>query len=717
MKKIIYVLFTTLLLLVAIWGVTIFKEFKMNKLLYENTTSIIVNFQESKPHSKDYIEYFKKLAKEHDVSISKYMYRSGNNLVVYTTDVSLRNQVDLKKGSFQKEYSKDFVSTSEVDDKKQVGVMKQIDSNIEITIRNFDEYKTFSGNGVYHISTQDPETIQSILNLINKDVAHAEVHAKNNSSLFNFDIFQILCMILVTLCTYIAITHYLIDRLKELSIMRMLGHTLWSIASNFFLKLTKIMLIAGCTSYVLFSLYYIVNNGLDYYLDLTLWFWMITFILILILTIPILFIVMFVFVKSMNVSKIKGEKPYTLVNVLNYSLKCIFIVFLLFSIFNWNQIQNELNQKLANLSLWNKTKNIYSTKVTFNGENNREVDYKTGQVLKEFYHNMEKEYKGFMIDASNYSMLNGEYVYNLNTEEKDAELSPSGKSITINLNYLYYNPIELSSGTIEEKIIRDPNVMNVLVPKKFQKYEDTIKNEYRKHFHFQKIEVDNIYNEEFNKPANTTKEEDLSVNIIYTENNQNYFTYDSMIAEENKNTIQDPIAIVDTGNFHSSFYLSYVSRCFYFESTDKDPYSFISPAINKSHAQSSIQSIDSLYDKHGQEIQDLRAEKEKLLVFIIMLIVANVVITYNTVSSYYQKNKLELYIKKIFGYSSIERNKLMICLLLGINVIPMIIMYFYFGHIILLSGIGIILLELFASYVFDKRLSKKTFNSIIKGEH
>lgn len=717
MKKIIYVLFTTLLLLVAIWGVNIFKEFKMNKLLYENTTSIIVNFQESKPHSKDYIEYFKKLAKEHDVSISKYMYRSGNNLVVYTTDVSLRNQVDLKKGSFQKEYSKDFVSTSEVDDKKQVGVMKQIDSNIEITIRNFDEYKTFSGNGVYHISTQDPETIQSILNLINKDVAHAEVHAKNNSSLFNFDIFQILCIILVTLCTYIAITHYLIDRLKELSIMRMLGHTLWSIASNFFLKLTKIMLIAGCTSYVLFSLYYILNNGLDYYLDLTLWFWMITFILILILTIPILFIVMFVFVKSMNVSKIKGEKPYTLVNVLNYSLKCIFIVFLLFSIFNWNQIQNELNQKLANLSLWNKTKNIYSTKVTFNGENNREVDYKTGQVMKEFYHNMEKEYKSFMIDASNYSMLNGEYVYNLNTEEKDAELSPSGKSITINLNYLYYNPIELSSGTIEEKIIRDPNVMNVLVPKKFQKYENTIKDEYRKHFHFQKIEVDNIYNEEFNKPANTTKEEDLSVNIIYTENNQNYFTYDSMIAEENKNTIQDPIAIVDTGNFHSSFYLSYVSRCFYFESTDKDPYSFILPAINKSHAQSSIQSIDSLYDKHGQEIQDLRAEKEKLLVFIIMLIVANVVITYNTVSSYYQKNKLKLYIKKIFGYSPIERNKLIICLLLGINVIPVIIMYFYFGNIILLSGIGIILLELFASYVFDKRLSRKTFNSIIKGEH
>ncbi|MBJ8056096.1 DUF1430 domain-containing protein [Bacillus cereus] len=717
MKKIIYVLFTTLLLLVAIWGLNIFKELKMNKLLYENTTSITVTFQESKVHSQEYVEYFKKIAKEHDVSISRYMYKNGSNLVVYTTDVSLNKQVDLKKGMFPKEYSRDFISTFDVNNKKQVGVMKQIDPKMEITIKYLDEYKNFSGNGVYYISTQNSEIITSILNSINKDVAHAEVYAENNSSTFNFDIFQIICIILVVLCIYIAIMHYLIDRLKELSIMRILGYTLQSIAINFFLKLTKIMLISGFTSYLLFSFYYTFYNGLDYYLDLTIWLWIITFILILIVTIPILFIVMFVFIKSINVSKIKGEKPYKLVIFLNYSLKCIFIVFLLFSINNWNQIQNELDQKLANLSLWNKTKNIYSTKVTFNGENNREIEYKTSQAMKEFYLNMENEHKGFMIDASNYSIINGEYIYNLNTEGKDAELSPSGKSITINSNYLYYNPIQLSSGKIEEKIIRDSNVMNILVPKKFKKYKNRIENGYRKHFYFQKVEVDNIYNQEFNKPVNTTKEQDLLINIIYTENNQNYFTYNPIIEKENKNMIKDPIAIVDTGNFHSSYYLSYVSKFFYFESTDNDPYSFILPVINKSDAEASIQRIDSLYDKHGQEIQNLKGEKEKLIVFIIMLIVANVVITYNTVSSYYQKNKLELYVKKVFGYSSVERNKIMICLLLSINVIPMVIMYFYFGNVIFLSGICIIALELLTSYIFDKKLSHKTFNSIIKGEH
>lgn len=720
MKKIIYILFTTLLSLVTIWGLNIFEEVKIDKLLYENTTSIVVNFQENKSYSKNYVDYFQKLAKEHHVNISRYTYRNANDLVIYTTDSSLNNQIDLKKGNFPELHSGHFISTSQTNEKEQSGVIKQIDPNMKIMIKNLDEHAALSGNGVYYISTQDAQTIQSILNKINKDVAHAEIYAKNTPSMSKFNIFQAICVILVTLCTYIAIIHYLIDRLKELSILRILGYTVTNITTHFFLKLIKTMLISSFTTYLLFSFYYYIShNQMDYYFNLTLWFWIITIILILILTIPTLFITMFVFMKNTNISKIKGEKPYTLIVFLNYSLKFIFIVFLLFSIHNWNQIKNELDQKLANFSSWNKTKNIYSTNITFNGETDRKIEYKTSQTMEDFYINMEKEHKGFLIDASNYSNTTGEYVYNSNTGGgKNAELSPAGKSITINSNYLYYNPIKLDSGnTIEEEIIKDPNVMNILVPKKFKKYEEEIKNEYRKHFYFQKVEVDNIYNEEFNKPKNTTKEEDLSVNIIYTKNNQNYFTYNSTIEEENKNMIKDPIAIIDTGIFNSSYYLSYISQFFYFYSDSSDPYSSILPTINESNAQSSIQRVKSLYDEHGQEIQQLMEEKEKLIIFITMLFIANLMITYNTISSYYQKNKLELYVKKIFGYSSIVRNKLIICLLLVINTIPIMIMYIYFGNIIILAGSFIILLELFASYIFDKKLSNKTFQSIIKGEH
>ena len=41
--------------------------------------------------------------------------------------------------------------------------------------------------------------------------------------------------------------------------------------------------------------------------------------------------------------------------------------------------------------------------------------------------------------------------------------------------------------------------MNILVPEKLKEYEKEIYKNYRKHFYFQKVEVDNIYNEELGR--------------------------------------------------------------------------------------------------------------------------------------------------------------------------------------------------------------------------
>ncbi len=81
--------------------------------------------------------------------------------------------------------------------------------------------------------------------------------------------------------------------------------------------------------------------------------------------------IVFLFSNNTNVSKIKGEKPYTLIMILNYGLKLTFIFVLLFSVHQWNELANELNQKLASLSSWKQTKNMYATSVTFNGEHDR----------------------------------------------------------------------------------------------------------------------------------------------------------------------------------------------------------------------------------------------------------------------------------------------------------------------------------------------------------
>ncbi len=38
-----------------------------------------------------------------------------------------------------------------------------------------------------------------------------------------------------------------------------------------------------------------------------------------------------------------------------------------------------------------------------------------------------------------------------------------------------------------------------------------------------------MYNKELNRELNKTKKSDLNVNIIYVDNNQSYFTYNSLL--------------------------------------------------------------------------------------------------------------------------------------------------------------------------------------------
>ena len=55
---------------------------------------------------------------------------------------------------------------------------------------------------------------------------------------------------------------------------------------------------------------------------------------------------------------------------------------------------------------------------------------------------MEKQHGGFLISTSNYDKIDGKYIYDLNNENGDPKLEPSGNSVTINSNYLSYNPIK-----------------------------------------------------------------------------------------------------------------------------------------------------------------------------------------------------------------------------------------------------------------------------------
>jgi len=717
MKKVICLLCTFQLIVISICGLDIFKDEKMNNLLYENTTSIILNFDSPREHSREFGKYLQDLGKKKQVSISKYVFKNRNDIVIYTSDPSLNDKVSLSKGRFPNENSTEFISNTYTEDSNQCGTFQRIDPKTKMTIKNIDITSNLGGEGIYYISTTNQKIINDILSDLNENVASVKIFDSVTSSNIEIDPEVLVTIGLISLCLLVAIVQYSIDQLKEVSILCINGFSVTKILSGMSKKLIKVMMLSTVIAYITCSIYYIFQNNFNYFGLISIYFGILVVLCILI-SICILFFVSLLHLKKSNkLSVIKGKRAYGIVSFMHYSLKIIFVLFLLFSINQLAIKSNTLNQQLDSLSNWEKAENLYTTVLTYTGENEMKKHFEVSNKIENLYKKMIDSKGAFIFRASNYEKADGIYDYELNCEDISPEVSPNGKSIDINENYLKFNSIESVTSSVVDQINHDNNVLNILVPEKLQIYEEEIRKNYLDYFYFQKVKVENIYNEELNLEMNKTEKSDLKVNIIYVKNNQNYFSYKSKIEPEQKNLVNDPIAIIYTDNVDSSYCYSYMTNSFYFYSDAEDPFGEISSIVSECDLQSSLQKVVSVYDKHGSEIQQLQKEQRSLITFIVILFISNLMITYNLIASYYEKNKYKLYIKKLFGYSTLRKNSVFILSLFLINIIPVVIMTVMYGGKIILTGIVLMLIEFFVATIIDRLLAAKSFNSIIKGEH
>ncbi|MGM7635341.1 DUF1430 domain-containing protein [Bacillus sp. Hm123] len=717
MKKIIMFLIFIQLILLSVLLFTEYDSYKTNQLLYEDTTSVLVGFEKEKRETKTFLNYLQKIAKKYEVTISKYVFQEENDLIIFTTDTKLNNDVDLKSGDYPQLQSNEFISTLNTEYENQVGTMKRVKNEFNITIKNLNQVKTFGEDGVYYIKTQNDMKLQQILSDLNKDAATVSILEKYNIPISMNNSTLLISVGIVALCIVVAFIYYLIDSLKAMSILRINGFSLQKTVLYVIKDILKPILLATILAYIVCAMYYGIVYRMDYFIELSFLFFL-CFLALLFFYLLVITLSLFVISKNLKTtSSIKGRKPYFFITIINYCLKLIFIFFLLLSAYKLMVNTAELEKKSANLEIWEKTQNLYATRVTYsNAMKDLKSEYYNNIKLKRFYEELEQRHHGFLIDADNYSTMDGQFVYDLNTKGEDPSLSPQGKSITINMNYLKYNKIKTIDRSVEEQLIDNNHTRNLLVPHRLKPFKDEIIKNYKSHFYFEKVEVANIYNEEVKKEKDATKEDELSVNIIYVEDNQHYFTFNEDGGEAGY-FITDPIAIIETGNVAEAAYLHYLSNSFYFYSESDDPFTELMPSIMKNKVESSIQQVESIYDLHAREIKSLKDKKLMNRVIILILIMSNVIVTFNIIASHYQKNKMKLYIKKLFGHSLIRRNWIMFFLLVTINLFPTLFMFVMFGGDLLLIGLFIILFELFVAIVIENKIARHTFNSIIKGEH
>ncbi|EGT4966432.1 TPA: DUF1430 domain-containing protein [Clostridioides difficile] len=720
MKKIIYVLLTIELLIVSLLGLNIVKDNEINNILYNDTTSISVMFKDYKKLNKNYSKWIKDIADENNVAISKYVFNNNEKLSIYTTDTSLNNNIKLKSGKFPNTNSNEFISNINTNNSNQVGKFSTMSKDISILIRDFGKISEVGESGILYISTQNEDTINKILRELNVDrsIFVARLHDRYVNSNLYLNPSIIRDLILIILCFLATIIHYSISVSREASILRLNGYSKLDIIARVIKNILRIMILSSVTALLIYIIYILkLNIGVR----ACLYFAMFSIICILINILISILIVGFNSRSSKYVLSLNGKKSYGFVNIMHFTLKIVFVSFLILSINNCILNYNMLQTQLGNLSEWDKAKNVYNLTLKDTGEQSlgKEEVIKNAKI-KSFYKSLVEEKDAFLIDTTNFEKLeDGSYMYEINSKGKNPEVSQYGKNIKINKNYLKVNPIYSNGKEIFNLIDYNDKTINLLVPKKLQVHENDIKKEFRELFYFEKIEVENMYNEKLNRGLNKTKESDLNVNIIYVDNNQSYFTYNSFVMEDNRNLIDDPIVIIDIDNIDDSFYLSYISRCVYFNSKKLDALADISNIIESQGVEAYIQSLHAVYNEYGLEINKLEKYLNSEIFTIIIIAISNLMITYNIVASYYERNKYKLYIKKIFGYSTTARSMLLIVSLILTNIIPISIISTRvdLSNNIILFGFLILVVEVIISIILDKIISNSSFNKIIKGEH
>lgn len=578
---------------------------------------------------------------KHGVQINKYIFANDNEVTIYTTDLTLGGKIKTQSASSKKglESKEDFLWSN---------------SPIKITIKPFSDVTATGISGVYYVQGKKLNALNHFYDGI-QEVGEVqggrggEYTVKLMNDVFSKGLLIIvwLILLLVNLTLYIQ---YLLRNDSRFSVLQTFGWYPKEVLNYLiapFLKISVIsflVVISSVTAY-----FYLTSDG---YSTLK------SFCVTMLTTTSLLMVIYYVFTwlflirqrrRKQVMSGVKGKNQGNLGIGLNLISKLmISIVIILMALFAM-KTQKEVNTLQAQDKHWEQTKDIYALQLRF--ITNDYIAYRPYELnLKKFYQEASEKKGLFVMDAENYSELtDGELLYEANTENEHEQLvSPKGKSITINENYLKRHPVMTTKGEPAiDQIVVDERVYNILVPQSLQPFEKDIYKEYLEGFSFQKY----LFDEQ-----NKGSVEGLSVKIIYVEDNQEYFSYNPELVHSYVSdlSIKNPIAVVDTGNLDASFYASWLTGQAFVSSPKKDGFSYLLPEIKETNTLASIQNTVSLYNHKAEELRQIKTLLASLMTISVTLLVIFICNVYFSYQAMIDKYKYSLYLKKMFGYTNRE---------------------------------------------------------------
>jgi len=727
MKRILSVLFIIQICVASFSAILFFRGDGIFSTLHDDFTTVSIHFEES----RDNFDYFMETALQHDIHVSRVItFAENESAIVYTTDFTLNGAINLREGRFPEIGTPEFISNIETGDDWQVGLTYNVIPDFHLTISSIENPTNFALDGLYNLHTTDANRIDNLFESIEYRIPLASLLQTMDGEatflarfLVGFtsvpQMFEFIAVsVLLFICLIATTIQYGITQLKSSATALIHGYDKRTILSKIATRLMKILSLSSIVAYII-VLIYSINQGYSLFLiEISIAF-LIAISLLIAFYISITNITVYFYLKrSMMTKIIKGHKSYRFIQACNHGLKIIFTMFFLVSVYFTIDNLATVNERLQAMPYWEKTQDVYRIAVVNQGKmDNREIERQIDERKVNFFDYIVQAHSAFIMHSENIRWLEiGFYPYADMENAPSMELSPRGYRIDISPNFLTFNPITAVNGIdIYEQIIWNNNVRNILVPKHLMPYEDEIVSLHLEDFYFQGINLENMYNDELNRPANETPKSDLSINIIYVENGQYYHSLDPRVGVELGGRILDPIAVIYTGNVDISFLGAMFTSSLYFITSSINAYEEILPMLLEYQLGSTIQHVSPIYDYNAQVVRDLNEMVVSLMTFLIILVISTIAVTYNLIANYFEANKFKLTIKRNFGYNSLKRNQTFVYTFLAYSIPIVVIASLFLGGIVLGIGIGIILIDTIIALAFENRLIKKSFSEIMKG--
>lgn len=427
------------------------------------------------------------------------------------------------------------------------------------------------------------------------------------------------------------------------------------------------------------------------------------------LTIPLFIILiivetifMFLFYNAEIKYALKGRRPFTLLNSFAAILKCITIFFLCSSIITIGTGINQTSSILKQQDDFEKISNCHFT------------EFRLTSGESEYLNEFEKNSSAFYLSLDGILMDNRDISMNRDYDQATDDITL--ETVFINSDYLEINPILDESGQkiqIDENEIKD-NELIVLVPEKFKNQKEELYKSFEEWYQFARYVT-----------VPTTEipetERNVTVKLVFVQDNQTYFAFDTDVIELEYNYISDPFAaIVTKNNMDKSYYSNYVCNSkFYIYENEEQTLETILETADKTNIITDMVNVPTVHSAIDNTMKQCRTEIVMSITFLLLIIFIVELISTYIIKNYMEQNRKTIFVKKMLGYSVFNTFGKIILVVTLIQTVLFLVLKFVLPmpwNSIIPISICFLLIDFIVMLITSLAYQKNLTKNVLKGE-